>query len=98
MAKAVYRVEFYLAGGQVVSVEAHDLQVGVVPEQDDDGTPNPRAGELTGFNLEAIPDEKLSYLYARVPQIDMIRATEILPATGRDKKDAERKKQSGTSN
>ena len=72
-----YNVEFFLAGGQTFNVKATDLQVWVVPPEDEDGNPLPDAGSLTGFNLESDEGEKLQYLYVRVPQIDAIRATRL---------------------
>jgi hypothetical protein len=53
------------------------LKVGVVPEKDDEGNPNPDVGQLRGFDLDPLEDENLTYLYMRIPQVDAIRATLI---------------------
>jgi len=87
MREPVYSVEFYLAGGQVIEVEANDLKVGVVPEFDEEGNPNPNVGTLTGFELKSTEEEKLSYLYVKVTEVDAIKATEIKPGDDNAKRE-----------
>lgn len=56
--------------GERVEFLADDAEFYVSPPEDEEGNPNPNAGNLSGYRIDA--GEKMPVFWTRVDQIDLV--------------------------